>query len=83
VCERVYDEIWSAHGDFDVDDPATWPGPVLRFSGSIAQPFFAALTSTHLERTFDRPVRQGALGARRAPHRTGDAGRARDGMSDR
>jgi hypothetical protein len=56
VCERLYDEIRLAHRGFDVDDPATWPAPVLRFPGSIAQPFFSALMSARLEAAFDQLV---------------------------
>jgi hypothetical protein len=88
VRERVYDEIRLAHRDFDVDDPATWPGPVLRFPGSIAQPFFSALTSARLDAAFDQLVgnerwRRAGLGtfAVRFPHpvEPDDAGWHTDG----
>jgi hypothetical protein len=59
VCERLYEEIRSVHPDFLVDDPATWPGPVVRLPGSVGQPFFAALTSARLDAAYDQLVGKG------------------------
>jgi hypothetical protein len=88
VCARLYDEIRSAHPHFGDDDAETWPGPVLRFPGSVAQPFSSALTNARLEQAFDQLVGHGrwhraGLGtfAVRFPHRVepDDAGWHIDG----
>jgi hypothetical protein len=75
VCARLYDEIRKTHPTFAVESPETWPGPVVRFPGSIADPFASELTSPHLEAAFDQLVgkdrwRRAGLGtfAVRFPH---------------
>jgi hypothetical protein len=75
VCERLYDEIGKTHPTFAVGNPASWPGPVVRLPGSIADPFASELTSPRLETAFDQLVgehrwRRAGLGtfAARFPH---------------
>lgn len=75
VCERLYDEIAKTHPTFAVGNPASWPGPVVRFPGSIADAFASELTSPRLETAFDQLVgehrwRRAGLGtfAVRFPH---------------
>ncbi|SOD60536.1 Phytanoyl-CoA dioxygenase (PhyH) [Streptomyces zhaozhouensis] len=55
VAEAGQAELWRM-AEVDPDDPAGWPGPLIRIEGSAAEPFRQAANTERLRRALDQLV---------------------------